>query len=295
MVNILTQKAVLADLSISCWGARVFDREVADEVLTKNGAQRDAGLFTKRLLRKGALRRIHSIGNAAKAYHEKHALPWATQRIRVLPVTLYPAYKARMHELRNEFYQAVPEFVEQYPMLIEEARQGELGSLFDLSDYPPAHKIADRFAMRVAIMPCQDDGDFRCELADGEMDEVRRNFRELAEAQYRKTLTDTAERIAEVVGRMSERLKAYKPGDKARKVKAEHTFQDSLVAHVRDLAALIPAFNLGGDPKLARLHEQITRKLCRYDAADLRESDGIRIKVAQDADKIVDAVKEFMS
>jgi hypothetical protein len=43
-----------------------------------------------------------------------------------------------------------------------------------------------------------------------------------------------------------------------------------LVDNVRELARLLPAFNLTGDPILANISERINAELCTYDADDPR-------------------------
>jgi hypothetical protein len=101
----------------------------------------------------------------------------------------------------------------------------------------------------------------------------------------------TAKQIINMVGHMSEKLKEYKTGgDGKRKF-----FLNSLVDNVRELAELLPAFNLTEDPKLTEIIARIQRELCAEDAGELRTNDAARESVQKSADEIVAAVSQFLA
>jgi hypothetical protein len=111
-------------------------------------------------------------------------------------------------------------------------------------------------------------------------------------------MRDTAERILETVGRMADRLSNYKPAfekEDGEKVAAENIFRDSLVENVRELADILPAFNLTDDKLLEKIATKIKSDLCEFDAKELRENDNARLKVAQAAERILSDVKDFMA
>lgn len=98
----------------------------------------------------------------------------------------------------------------------------------------------------------------------------------------------TAHDIIEVVGHMAEKLKEYK-------VQPGKYFADSLVKNVRELAELLPAFNLTNDPKLTRLTKRIVKELCAEDASVLRKDDDVRKSVAKSADDILADVRTLLA
>lgn len=293
-VNVLSRKAMLAQLSISRWGARRFDDVATNEVLDKHSAKRDVGLFTKRLLAKPAMAEIHRVTAQARAYHHEHTSPWLDDGIRILPNVFYMTYAAKLGEFDAAFWHAVAEFVRQYPKFVEEARI-ELGSLFVANDYPKASRIKERFSFGVVILPCPDSSDFRSDLDTDVLDDIKTDMNARMEQQLRLTMKDTAERIVETVGHMAERLKAYKPGDKAKGKKTEGHFRDSLVEHVRDLAELLPAFNLADDPRLTAIHKRIMEELCPHEADALREDARKRKRVQASAEQILKDVSTFLT
>jgi hypothetical protein len=142
-------------------------------------------------------------------------------------------------------------------------------------------------------MPCPDTDDFRIAVDDDHVEDIRRDVEARMNATLDKTLADIAERIVEKVGHMAERLKAYKPA--TGKKRAENTFHDSLVDNVRELAKLLPAFNLGNNAKLATLIDRINAELCTNDAETLRTDDKQRKKVAKSADEVLAAVADFIA
>jgi hypothetical protein len=102
----------------------------------------------------------------------------------------------------------------------------------------------------------------------------------------------TGRQIIETVGHMADKLKEYKNGgdDSPRKF-----FLDSLVENVRELADLLPAFNLTDDPKLTGITKRIAKELCAEDAKSLRKNDAARVAVAKSADEIVKEVSKFLA
>lgn len=294
MVNVLSKKAVLANFTTSIWGMRRFDKGAAEEILKKHQADNQAGLFTKRLLNKKAMQNVHSIMRAARAYHMQHTLPWMDDGVRILPATLILEYKPQMEKFKAECFQAVGEFVKDYPEYVKQAKK-ELGSLFKESDYPSAAEVRRRFGFETIITPCPDVTDFRADLDPDLIAEISKDLDVRLDGLLDSALKDAASRISDTVGHMVERLKAYKPGNKEKGKKVEGKFHDSLIEHVRDLAKLLPAFNLSNDPKLESLNKRILKELCPNEPDALREDDALRRKVVKEAEAILKQVSEFMS
>jgi hypothetical protein len=292
--NTLAHKAMLAGLNISIWGARVFDRAAAAEILDKHKAAHNRGRFTKRLISRDNLAKFFKIEHEARSFFYTHTQPWLNDGARILPSALFTKFANFMREKRQEFEAAVAEFEAEYPGLMLASKLA-LGDLFDAEEYPAPDQIKHRFGFSFEFRPFPSVDDFRVQLDEADMASIKSDLKESLDRQAKEAGRDTAQRIAEVVGKLAEKLKAYKPGDKKAKIKAEGVFHDSLIQHVRDLAALIPAFNMTNDPGLDSLHKEILKKLCTFDAEDLRESDNIRGSVAKNADAILKKVGAYLA
>lgn len=295
MTNILAKKAVLASLNISYWGARALDHGITDEVHDKHKAAHDSGRYTKRLVTREMLKPINVAMGAARTYHYLHTMPWLDTGARLLPSAFYLDYAKALGKLRREYESAVDTFCEPKAFNARLKQMEKLlGDLYDPRDYPTADQVRRSFRFDLVVMQCPDIEDFRIALGREEAAEVRADLEKRLDETLRGTQRDVAERITETIGRMAERLHAYKPAAKKGE-KAEGTFRDSLVGNVRELADLLPALNIAEDKKLADVIGRIKRDLCTSEPDELRDSDAAREKVAKAADKILKDVSVFMA
>ena len=297
MTSMLSTKAVLASLSIKNWSARRLDREITDETNEAHNASSDAGRYNKLLLKKEALAPIVKIITAARMLHLEMTQPWTDNGPRLLPSKLVVKYQTRMRALRIEFDAAVEEFCREYPNHVA-ARRKELNGMFRDKDYPHARDIKRKFGFGVDLFNVPDADDFRVQIGNEYAEDLKAQIEESTQKALAKAMRDSAERIVEAVGRMAERLKNYKPAQQdedGKTIPAENVFRDSLVANVRELADMLPAFNLTDDAVLAKITDQIKSELCEFDAETLRESDNTRAKVAKSAERILEQVKDFMA
>jgi hypothetical protein len=291
MTNILASRAMLMTLSLTAWTARKLDRKVTDEVAARHNAV-EAGRYNKQLLAKDALAEIARLDAEIRAHYYAVTSPWLDREgTRILSsvhaVKELQWFQAKRHERED----AVARFVAGYPQYVDAARI-RLNGMFNESDYPTPNHVASKFRFSVSIDNVPDADDFRVAMADGQADDIRREIEARSNAAVECVIRDCYTRIAEHVGKMSERLKAYKPavGDG----KAEGIFRDSLVGNVRDLVALLPALNITSDPALAQIASRMTA-LCTEDASTLRDLPSVRESVARDADAILSDVQAFLA
>ena len=287
----LSRKAVLVSVSISQWTARKIDKRVTDEVNREHGASDDAGRYNKLLIEAERLAKINGLVSAARTMHYKMTRPWADEGPRILPNALFVTFSEKFRAIKRDFERAADEFARGYPDFIAE-RKRALNGLFNADDYPPVEQIRSKFKLDMTILPFPDAADFRADLDDDTVADIKREMAATADRVVDNAMRHTAQQIVETVGHMSEKLKEYKSGQKGEPRKF---FLNSLVENVRDLAELLPAFNLTDDPKLTAITNRITKELCAEDAAALRENDAARESVQKSADDIVAAVSQFLA
>lgn len=92
MANLLSQKAVLAGLTIHCWTARRMDRKITNEVHENHNAASDAGRYNKLLVSKEALAEVEKAKSQLRTEHMKMTQPWFDEGARILPTALYATY-----------------------------------------------------------------------------------------------------------------------------------------------------------------------------------------------------------
>jgi hypothetical protein len=293
MPNILSEKSVLAGLSVSRWTARRLDRAVTEDVHQRHGAADGSGRYNKRLIAKQGLLTILGLVSGSRAAHTMMTLPWLDTGARLLPSSLYIDYSNRMRDLKARFDAAADAFENNYQALVDDAKQS-LGKMFDKDDYPPQDQIRGRFKFNVSILPCPDADDFRVRIAQDQMDDIRADVEQRLADALEAAHRDTVDRIVSTVGHMAERLRKFKPAEKDGD-RTEGVFRDSLVENVRDLARVLPAFNLTGNNRIADVAARIEQQLCGADAQTLREDEVLRSETANAAESILSDVRDLMA
>ena len=289
----LSRKAVLVSVAISQWTAFKKDKKVTAETNRRHHAADDAGTYNKLLIQKERLAKINALVSAARTLHYKMTHPWADEGPRVLPNALFVQFSEQFRKLKREFDVAADEFARDYPQFIVE-RKAKLNGMFNESDYPPVDQIRSKFKLDMTILPFPDSDDFRADLDDDTVADIKREIEEASARVADDTTRHSARRILEVVGHMATKLKEYNPGEAANGGKRSF-FLSSMVENVRELAELLPALNITNDPKLAAIIKRISQELCAEDACDLRKNDDARASVKKSADEIVKAVSQFLA
>jgi len=255
---------MLVDLRISQWTARKQDKRVSKKVADSNHVDQRVGAYYKSLLDPAIIDGIKKLVNEARTYHYRVTLPWSDDGPRVLPSTLYFEYTRQMQDYRQRFVSEVEALLSEYPYHREEAKRF-LGSLFDEDDYPTPDKLSEKYAFNLRFTPLPRGADFRCNIPDDELDELRKEIEQQSEATMQRAVEDAYRRVQQVVERYVERL-----------AKPNGVFRDSMVEGARDLVALLPALNVTGDERLAAITDRLEKDLIQYDPQALRTNTGAR-------------------
>jgi hypothetical protein len=291
--SILASRAMLRGVSFSQWEGRKLDKAVSDEVNRAKGARADAGRYNKQLVPSEALARVTAAVSAAKAVHRRYTLPWSDNGLDILPAASVMKYDSEMREVRVEFESAVDAFVAIYPDLVASA-PARLAGLYDPRDFPDAENVRGRFSMRVRTMPMPDAADFRVDMSEAQARTIRAELEAESRAALDGAMKDAWQRVADVCTRMVNRLNEYKPATRKGE-KTQGKFTDTLVENVRDLVAVLPAFNLTNDPTLSEITVRLKSDLCTFEAQELRDDSRLREQTAASAQAILDDVSAFLA
>src|SRR5438067_597619 len=117
----LSEKAILVDLTISSWSASKYDKKVTKEVEEDYNAK-NAGRFNKILIARKDLEDLNKIANDARHFHRKNTLPWSDSGDRLLPATNYFYYINELRGYKQNFDDAVNNFINAYPDLKADAK-----------------------------------------------------------------------------------------------------------------------------------------------------------------------------
>lgn len=281
VVSKLSGSALIVNLSLSVWTGRKLDKRVSEEVDQAKSTKTRAGNYHKNLLAgSGKLEEIGKVANAVRTWHYTVTQPWGDNGDRVLNMATFMDYKARLSEYEQQFALAVNNFLNEYDTLVA-AAAFQLGDLFNREDYPLREQIVEKFGFRYAFTPLPTAGDFRVDIGEEGLREMRDHYEGVLSSRVNDAMRDAWERLHDVLSRMSERLADTEDGK--RKI-----FRDSLVENAIEVCGLLRHFNITGDLKMEAMRMELEDAMRNVDASTLRESDLLREQTKQKVDAMLD-------
>lgn len=281
----ISSSAVLASLNISVWPASKLDREVTDQVNSNANASINAGKFMKDLFAGTSLRKdIEKFAAHCRVKHLRYTLPWADKGERLLPTSLFMEYKQFINEANLKFDQLCDNFFIAYPQLLADAPIS-LGKLYKAEDYPELEDVKRRFGFNYVISPLPEAGDFRLDVGNAELEELKQKYASDYEGRLADAMREPWERLHTVLTAMSVKL-TDEPGqdddDKPKK-----RYHETLVTNATDLCALLTKLNVTGDPKLEEARKQLELTMLGADIEAIKESPAIRESMKSKVDAIL--------
>lgn len=264
----LQKKAMLVNLTIRQWSARRRDKDVGREV-EKNHQAKDAGNFNKLLIDKEALAPLVTIAGKLRDTHYNMTLPWTDDGSRLLPAKMYLDYTRAIADLRAKFDAAIADFAANYPTYKQNARK-RLGTMYNPEDYPK--EVASKFGAKPRFLPVPDAKDFRVDLGDNEVKEIKKDIEASVSELMNAAENDLWVRMRECVQRIYDRLDD-----------PEAVFRDSLIENAQFIVSIANKLNIHDDPKIKKICNDIEARLCFAAPQRLREDKDLRKQVATSA------------
>jgi hypothetical protein len=291
----INETAMLMTLNISQWRAKKTDKRVTKEVAAKHQSDVAMGSYRKSLVAHGALAKLNQLASDARADHNRLTLPWDDGGLgrRILKSSAYFDYAKLMRRHEIAFWAEYRANVKpNYPDMIDDARI-KLNGLFDSADYPTVDKLDRKFAFTITPAPVPDSPDFRVDLGDEETARIRGEIEGSVNGLLQTAMRDIWKRLAEVVSKMAERLRAC-----ATKEEGEgdgKTFRDSLVTNIIEVLDLVPVLNVTDDAKVNKFAARIRQELTVHTPEVLRSDEGIRKDTAKRAEEILSKMAGYLA
>lgn len=284
----LQEKALLASLNISSWTARKFDKQISKDVAEQHGVDATLGRYNKLLIRKSAIDAIEEVIGKARKFHAEQTLDLGRTGIRLLCVSNFDHYTQGMREIRVEFDLKVREFLDNYPLLIEEAR-GTLNGMFNEKDYPDPDRLLTRFSFETLFDPLPSPGSFETMLSEEQKEVIRQDLSARFQEAQKQAMRDIWDRLYSAVSHLAKKMAEVK-GDDGKPGR----FHASTVTKLKDLAGLLTRVNLTNDPNLEAMRKEVEDKLAGLDPQSLRDDHELRLNTAKEANQILKTMEEFM-
>lgn len=274
----ISSSAMLVDVSISVWTARKLDKKVSEEVDSAKSTRTRAGNYHKNLLAGSTkLEDINKVASAFRVWHYKQTSPWSDSGTRLLPATLFMEYKNQLSIYEKEFHDAVTAFLVEYDNLVTKAAF-QLGDLFNREDYPSVDKVIGKFAFAYSFSPVPESGDFRVDIGEQGMNELRGQYESAYKVRIESSMKDVWDRVYTTLTHMSSKLDF---------TQGKQKLYDSMVDNATELTELLKHLNITGDQRLENLRKDLASALNGIDCDYLRESDDVRENVKSKVDDML--------
>lgn len=288
----ISERAMIAKLSIKSWGGSVVDHEVTEEVSHQHKASlKGAGRYSKTLVAGHFKKPLNSAISKARQTHLALTLPWGDDGARILAANGYLHYDAQMLKRRQDFERQVDLFCKGVDLYKQEAEQ-RLGDMYDPSDYPNEKDLREMYSMSVDIENVSEAGDFRAELPEDAVKAIVDGIEHRNKVKMTNAMNDVFKRVESVAAKMSKSLKEYKPATSDSP--AENIFKDTLVTNIKDQADLLDALNITGDERISKIKDELLEGLVEHSPEILRSDKDARRETQAKADAILKKVRSFM-
>tara|TARA_R110002153_G_scaffold258296_1_gene417667 strand:+ start:240 stop:1217 length:978 start_codon:yes stop_codon:yes gene_type:complete len=276
----INSSAMLVETLISQWMARRKDVRASAEVTASNNAESGVANVSKKLLGNCAeLDAVHKLTGSIRNTHYAMTMPWSDTGLRLLPTAQYFKYHQTMTDLEAQWHVKVDAFLSTYQWDISQAH-AKLGDLMDMNDYPTTDAVAAKFAFNINYIPLPDSGDFRIDIGNDAVAEVKSSYDDYYQRQLGNAMHDVWTRLHTALSRMSERLTVSDDGKK-------QVFRDSLVGNVLDMVELLDVCNVTGDSQMAALKTKLSEAMYGITADALREDTHTRTETKRTVDQII--------
>lgn len=284
MSHLLTEKAMVMNLSIGVWEGRRLDRDATRQVTENAGAAADAARVNKHLIPKEALAEIVTAVGAIRTHFYKNTLPWRDNGDRLMTRMIFLKFIPEHEALIADFNTKVADFLDNHYKSAIEKAEFRMGAMFKRDDYPPSWELRRKFYAQLDIDAITTAGDFRVDIDAEHADRVRATMEANAEARLQTAMGDVWKRMADTISYFQTRM-------------ADPTavFRDKTVTNIGEMLDLIPGLNVLDDPNIEAVRASIAKAIGGIEANDIRKDPALRGQLAGEAGKIMETMKGFMS
>ena len=292
-MNVITiaSAAMIGNLNISSWEARIQDKATKEEVLATKGARsKRAASVSKHLFSEcPALDAIKALRGEAYLWFRKETMPWDDNGGRLITTRRYLQTMDQAAKYEQRFNALVNAFLGVYQTEISK-QAFENGALFDRSEYPSEDEVRAKFRFALNVSPVPTSGDFRVDIGHEAAKQLAEQYERLAAERMSAALAEPWQRIKDQVLWVKERMEAvlaYDPDaveeqpvtDPDGKVidikitkKRRPKLYDSMLENGLELCKTLSDFNITNDPRLEEARRELETALTRIDMDSLKES-----------------------
>lgn len=280
----IASSSMLVELGIGVWSGRKLDKRASEEVTTAKQADKGVARVTKSLLGNcDELDALVKFGANVRSIHYNSTLPWSDMGPRLLPTTRYFAYHKNMSALQAEFYRMVDAFIAAYDLEVA-AAQAKLGDLFDVSEYPNADELRQKFAMKFNYIPLPDAGDWRLDIANDALSSLKEQYQTHYANQLTGAMNDIWKRLYETLSTLSRQLSDQTEEGKTPKI------YTSVFDRALEVIDLMETCNITGDVTMQTMQRRLAQAFKGVTVDGIKDDAYLRRDTKQAIDAAIKAL-----
>tara|TARA_R110000796_G_scaffold94488_2_gene199357 strand:- start:194 stop:1033 length:840 start_codon:yes stop_codon:yes gene_type:complete len=260
---------MIVDFSTSVWTARKKDRKASDDITSMNAAAKGVANVSKNLLGDCAeLQAVQKFAGNVRNIHYSMTMPWSDNGSRLLTTAQYFKYNETMTDLQQEFSRLVVEFLNVYDWKIMDA-QAKLGAMFNRDEYPSRDQLDDKFGFRVSYVPLPDVGDFRIDINNTALEQLKTQYETHYTSAVSLAMNDLWHRLHDNLTTLIRQLGVDDEGKGNR-------LYDSVFDRALDLIEMLSTCNVTGDSQMEALHRKLVSTLHGLSLGQIKNSPSLR-------------------
>lgn len=291
----LHKRAMLVKITVRRWHSHATDEVVTADVAVRNKAKSGSGDYRKRLIPLEAMADIRTLEQSLRKLNYSLTLPFDNDGWRLMSSQAYFIYRDKITAMKNEYLAACKKFLSAWPEHVKNAAL-HLGTMYRAGEYPTVNELEDKFGVDMHVRAIPSGENFMVDIGDEEAAKVKADCDALVAATIETAVKDIWTRtdppgFKMLIGRMIERLKAYK----VTKDGVEGKFRDSLVSNIVELLDIVPLINITGDAQITAFCDEIRAGLVANSAEVLRDDEKIRLATVAKAEAIFEKMQGFFA
>lgn len=279
----ISNDCMVLNIHTGVWLGHRHDKEATRTITEQSRADTDAARVNKHLIASKYLQPITTLASSIRHHFHKNTLPWKDNGDRLLVRQRYMQFMQEHSAIAHKFDQAVENFLSvDYPSAVAQA-EFRMGSMFNRDEYPRPEDLRTKFYVRLDIDSVTEAGDFRVEMDQTTLKNIRLNIEDALQQRLGRAMHD-------VWTRLSNTLKSF-----AECTASDGVLKTATVDNLEAIVELLPDLNIVNDPKLEQIRQDIKATLTGYDVGVLRRNKDVRNTAALEAKRIMDDMSGFMN
>jgi hypothetical protein len=274
------------DFNASVWTARKKDHRASAEITHANYADRGVANVTKNLLGDcEELKAVQKFAANTRNIHYSMTMPWSDNGARLLTTAQYFKYNEVMTDLQNEFHRLVDEFLTAYDKTIENAAelQVKLGAMWNADEYPTRAALEDKFGFRINYVPLPDSGDFRLDIGNEAMDQIKTQYEEHYTTAVNAAMKDIWQKLHDNLTTLARQLGVNEEG-KGNKL------YDTVFDRALELTDMLGTCNVTGDSQMEAMRQRLEQAFHGLTIGRIKNSPTLREDKQKELAKAIAAI-----